>query len=115
MFKPCRGAVKIGFFGVVTFLDSPSPNWKTSSIYASMATSGKISLSFTGSNDYTYQTVSQKPISLNVSTTAPVVELFAFNPIWESYVLENKVLYLKYPLGGEQLRDNFTFKMIVYV
>lgn len=67
--------VKVGFFGFTTFLDSPSPNWQSSLIYASIANSGKISLFFTGTNDYTYQVISQKPITLNVSTTAPVPKI----------------------------------------
>ena len=92
--------VKVGFFGFTTFLDSPSPNWKSSSIYVSMAKSGKINLSLTGTNDYTYQVVSRKSIDLKVSTTAPTVKLFDFNPLWDNSVLEHKVIYSKYSLGN---------------
>jgi hypothetical protein len=92
--------VKVGFFGFTTFLDSPSPNWKSSSIYVSMANSGRINLTLTGTNDYTYQVVSRKSIDLKVSTTAPTVKLFDFNPLWDNSVLEHKVIYSKYSLGN---------------
>lgn len=91
---------KVGFFGFTTFLDTPSPNWKSSSVYVSMANSGKINLSLTGTNDHTYQIVSGKSIDLQVSTTsAPVAKLFEFNPLWDSTVVEHKVVYSKYSLG----------------
>lgn len=68
-----EAGVDVGFFGTSTFSDSPSSDWKNSTIYVSMPSNGSVSLFFTGAGKHhTYSVISSKPIQLRVKTSEEV-------------------------------------------
>jgi hypothetical protein len=107
-----ESGAKVGFFGFTTFLDSPSPLWKSSVLYATAPADGNLSLSFSPIIGNTYDTLVKKTISVTVSKTAPPAKLFDFNPSWGNNVLEQGVVYSKYDLGGATLGNGSTSMII---
>ena len=103
---------KVGFFGFTTFLDSPSPLWKSTVLYATAPADGNLLLSFSPIIGNTYETLVKKNISVTVSKNAPPAKLFDFNPSWGSNVLEQGVVYSKYDLGGATLGNGSTSMII---
>jgi hypothetical protein len=107
-----ESGAKVGFFGFTTFLDNPSPLWKSTTIYATAPADGKVSLSFSPISGNSYETLVKKSISLTVSRNATPAKLFDFNPSWGSNVLEQGVVYSKYDLGGTTLGNGSTSMII---
>jgi hypothetical protein len=107
-----ESGAKVGFFGFTTFLDSPSPLWKTTTLYASVPADGKISLSFSPITGNSYETLVKGNISVAVSKNAAPAKLFDFNPSWGSNVLEKGIVYSKYDLGGATLGNGSTSMII---
>ncbi len=107
-----ESGAKVGFFGFTTFLDSPSPLWKSTTLYATLPADGKISLDFGPIAGYSYETLVKKSISVTVSKTAPITKLFDFTPAWGSNVIEQGVVYSKYDLGGATLGNGSTSMII---
>ena len=107
-----ESGAKVGFFGFTTFLDSPSPLWKSTTLYATAPADGKISLDFGPIAGYSYETLIRKSISVSVSKTAPIAKLFEFTPSWGSNVLEQGIVYSKYDLGGATLGNGSTSMII---
>ena len=107
-----ESGAKVGFFGFTTFLDSPSPLWKSTVLYATAPTDGNLSLSFSPMSGNAYETLAKKNISVTVSKNAPAAKLFDFNPSWGSNVLEQGIVYSKYDLGGTTLGNGPTSMVI---
>lgn len=62
--------VKVGFFGVTTFMDSPSLEWKRTSLEIKMPKDGNVTLAFQSSSSRVFETISRKPIILKVKSQA---------------------------------------------